>query len=31
MLASAGVKARALVGGWNTWVKQGRQVATGAK
>jgi hypothetical protein len=31
MLGSAGIKARALVGGWNLWVSQGGPVATGPK
>jgi hypothetical protein len=31
MLRGAGVKARALVGGWNVWVAQGGPTATGAK
>jgi 3-mercaptopyruvate sulfurtransferase SseA len=31
MLAGAGVKSRALVGGWNVWVSQGGPIATGTK
>jgi hypothetical protein len=31
MLASAGIKARALVGGWNVWVAEKGPIAMGAK
>jgi hypothetical protein len=31
MLGSAGIKARALVGGWNVWVSGGGPIATGMK
>jgi len=30
MLKSVGVQSRALLGGWNDWVKIGGAVATGA-
>jgi len=29
MLAGAGIKSRALLGGWNQWLSEGGAVATG--